>query len=153
METYAALLAICAGNSQAPVNSPHKGHWRGAWMFSVICVWINGWVNNREAGDLRRYCAHYDVTVMVLIALASSANCPIFIRPLLFSWMTDEGLIFLMIWQLCLTNRPGTPMVSIFYQEDEWLCMHMHINIYIYIKTHAYLCVLHATRGHQNKYG
>ena len=25
---------------------------------------LNGWVNNREAGDLRRYRAHYDVTVM-----------------------------------------------------------------------------------------
>ena len=41
-----------------------KGQWRGALIFSLICVWINGWVNNREAGDLRRYCAHYDVTVM-----------------------------------------------------------------------------------------
>ena len=44
--------------------SPHKGQWRGALMFSLICVWINGWVNNREAGDLRRYRAHHDVTVM-----------------------------------------------------------------------------------------
>ena len=33
-------------------------------MFSLICVWINGWVNNREAGDLRRYRDHYDVPVM-----------------------------------------------------------------------------------------
>ena len=33
-------------------------------MFSLICVWINDWVNNREAGDLRRYRAHYDVIVM-----------------------------------------------------------------------------------------
>ena len=33
-------------------------------MFSLICVWINDWVNNREAGVLRRYRAHYDVTVM-----------------------------------------------------------------------------------------
>ena len=33
-------------------------------MFSLIFVWINGWVNNREAGDLRRYRAHYDVIVM-----------------------------------------------------------------------------------------
>ena len=32
----------------------HKGRWRGALMFSLICVWINGWVNNGEAGDLRR---------------------------------------------------------------------------------------------------
>ena len=33
-------------------------------MFSLICVWINGWANNREAGDLRRYPTHYDVTVI-----------------------------------------------------------------------------------------
>ena len=35
-------------------------------MFSLICVWINGWVNNREAGDVRRYCAHYDVTLVIM---------------------------------------------------------------------------------------
>ena len=52
------------GIHRSPVNSPHKGQWRGALMFSLICVWINAWVNNGEAGDLRRYCAHYDVTVM-----------------------------------------------------------------------------------------
>ena len=34
---------------------PHKGQWRGALMFSLICARINGWVNNREAGDLRRH--------------------------------------------------------------------------------------------------
>ena len=42
----------------------HLCQWCGALMFSLICVWINGWVNNREAGDLRRYRVHYDVTVM-----------------------------------------------------------------------------------------
>ena len=46
------------------VNSPHKGQWRGALMFSLICACINGWPNNREAGDLRHHCAHYDITVM-----------------------------------------------------------------------------------------
>ena len=45
-------------------GSPHKGQWRGALMFSLICVWTNGWVNNREAGDLRRHRGHYDVIVM-----------------------------------------------------------------------------------------
>ena len=35
-------------------------------MFSLICVWINGWVNNGEAGDMRRYRAHYDIAVMNL---------------------------------------------------------------------------------------
>ena len=36
-------------------------------MFSLICARINGGVNNGEAGDLRRYRAHYDVTVMVVV--------------------------------------------------------------------------------------
>ena len=58
------------GIHRSPVNSPHKGQWRGALMFSLICVWINGWVNNGEAGDLRRYCAHCDVTVMTLTSFA-----------------------------------------------------------------------------------
>ena len=54
------------GIHRSPVKSPHKGQWRGALMFSSICVLINSWVNNREAGDLRCYCAHYDVIVMIL---------------------------------------------------------------------------------------
>ena len=53
------------GIHRFPVNSPHKGQWRRALMISLICVWINGWVNNPEAGDLRRYCAHFDITVMI----------------------------------------------------------------------------------------
>ena len=52
------------GIHRSPVNSPHKGQWCGALMFSLICIWINGWVNNREAGDLRRYHAHYEVAEM-----------------------------------------------------------------------------------------
>ena len=53
------------GIHRGPVNSPHKGQWRGALMFTLICARINGWENNREAGDLRRYRTHYDVIVMV----------------------------------------------------------------------------------------
>ena len=53
------------GIHRSPVNSPHKGQWRGALMFTLICVRINGWVNNREAGDLRRHRAHYDIIVMI----------------------------------------------------------------------------------------
>ena len=52
------------GIHRSPVNSPHKGQWRGALMFSLFHASINGGVNNREAGDLRRHRAHYDVTVM-----------------------------------------------------------------------------------------
>ena len=74
METFSALLALCVGNSPVPVNSPHRGQWRVALMFSLICAGIKDWVNNREAGDLRRLRGHYYVNVMnknVLLTLTS----------------------------------------------------------------------------------
>ena len=55
---------LVRGIHRPPVNSPHKGQWRGDLMFSLICAWINAWVNSREAGDLRRHRALYDVSVM-----------------------------------------------------------------------------------------
>ena len=45
------------------INSPHKGQWCEAFAISLICVWPNVWVNNRNAGNLRRHRAHYDVTM------------------------------------------------------------------------------------------
>ena len=60
------------GNSPVPVNSPHQGQWRGALMSSLICAWINDWVNNHEAGDLRRHRGHYDVNVMYWMQLLSA---------------------------------------------------------------------------------
>ena len=48
------------------INRLHKRQCRGALMFSLICAWINGGVNNGEAGDLRRLGAHDDVTVMYI---------------------------------------------------------------------------------------
>ena len=56
METFSALLTNCARNSPPPVYSPHKGQWHRALIFSLVCVWINGWVNIKSA--------HYDVIVM-----------------------------------------------------------------------------------------
>ena len=64
METFSASLAICGGIHRSPVNSLHKGQWRGASMLSLIRAPINGWVNNGEAGDLRHHRDHYEVTVM-----------------------------------------------------------------------------------------
>ena len=70
------------GIHRSPVNSLHKGQWRGTLMFSLICVWINDWVNNGEAGDLRRYRIHYDVTVMTHFLQGNSTGtryyCTIF---------------------------------------------------------------------------
>ena len=55
------------GIHRSPVNSPHKGQWRGALIFTLIWARINSWVNNCEAGDLRRNLAHYDVIVMYVL--------------------------------------------------------------------------------------
>ena len=46
------------------VDSPHKGWWCRALMFSLICAWANSWANNQDACDLRRYHAHCNITVM-----------------------------------------------------------------------------------------
>ena len=67
METFPALLAICAGNSPVPGEFPAQRPVTRSFVVSLICVWINGLVNNREAGDLRRYRTHYDVTVMCIL--------------------------------------------------------------------------------------
>ena len=56
------LCGEFTGQGEFPTQ---KGQWRGAFMFSLICAWIKGWVNNREAGDWRRHRAHYDVIVML----------------------------------------------------------------------------------------
>ena len=52
------------GIHRSPVNSPHKGQWHRALIFSLICAWTKSWANNGDASDLRRQCAHYDVIVM-----------------------------------------------------------------------------------------
>ena len=72
METFSALLAIYAGNSPVPGEFPAQ---RPVTRSFDVFFWINGWVNNREAGDLRRYHAHYDVTAMM-----SQKRVPIAVR-------------------------------------------------------------------------
>ena len=64
METWSALLALSGENLQVTVDSPNKSQWCGTLIFSLICARTNSWATNRDAGDLRRHCAHHDVTVM-----------------------------------------------------------------------------------------
>ena len=64
MENFPCYWPFVRGIHRSPVNSPQKGQWCRALMYFLICVWINGWVNNHEAGNLRRYHAHCDIIVM-----------------------------------------------------------------------------------------
>ena len=63
METFSALLALCAGNLSVTGEFPSRRPVVRSFDFFMY-AWINGWVNNREAINLRRHRAHYDVTVM-----------------------------------------------------------------------------------------
>ena len=74
IETFSALLAICAGNSPVPGEFPtQRPVTQNFVMFSLICARINSWVNNGEAGDLGHNRAHYDVTVMWMIQWCTGA--------------------------------------------------------------------------------
>ena len=78
METFSALLFFVRGIHRSPVNSPHKGQWRRALMFSLICTWTHNWANNGDDGDLRHHRAHYDVIVMCYaIAIQAGVLLPL----------------------------------------------------------------------------
>ena len=67
METFSTLLAICAGKSPVPGEFPaQRPVTRNFDVFFDLRL-NKKWVNNREAGDLRRYHTHCDVTVMVMV--------------------------------------------------------------------------------------
>ena len=72
METFSALLAHCEGNSQVTGEFFSQRPVTRSFDAFFICTWTNGWVNNRDAGDLRRYRAHYDVTVIRRICNAEN---------------------------------------------------------------------------------
>ena len=63
METFSALLAICAGNS--PVSGEFPAQRPVTRSFGVFFD-VRFWVNTGEAGHLRRYRIHYDVIVMMV---------------------------------------------------------------------------------------
>ena len=65
METFSALLALCVGNSPVPGEFPTQRPVTRSFDVSFDLRLKNAWVNNGEAGDLRRHLVHYDVIVMV----------------------------------------------------------------------------------------
>ena len=75
METFSALLASCVGNSPVPGEFPTQRPVTRNFEFTLISARINGWVNNREAGDLRRHRIHYEVTVMCFSWGGFSTTC------------------------------------------------------------------------------
>ena len=65
METFSALLDICAGNSPVPGEFPAQRPVTRSFDVFFDLRLNKRFKNNREAGVLRRYRAHYDVIVML----------------------------------------------------------------------------------------
>ena len=104
MEAFSALLALCAGFQRSLVNSHHKGQWRGTLMSSLICAWTNGWVNNRDACDLRRRRARYSVIVVNNYAHSSK-------KSIRYAWI---NLLITMTskWGRCRLKSPASPLFT-----------------------------------------
>ena len=108
----------------SPVNSPHKGQWRGALMFALICARINGSVNNRETGDLRRHRAHYDAIVISCIKIVIFWFYLIPVAQILI--MHKRAVLQIMTWRLT-ADRPlsCSCLCSIHWSQvlsPEWRC-------------------------------
>ena len=94
------------GIHRSSVNSPHTSCSREALMFSLICAWINGWVNNREAGDLGCHRSHYDVIVFVYLHIffVKVTGCERIFRlyRILLAWRKfhHEKMIFIISWKV-----------------------------------------------------
>ena len=69
METFTALLALCAGNSSVTGEFPLQRPVTQSCDIFLICAWINAWVNSSEAGDLRRNRAHFYVIVLIYVCV------------------------------------------------------------------------------------
>ena len=108
------------GIHRSPVNSPHKGQWRRALMFSLIYAWQNGWVNNQDTGVLRCHCAHCDITVMVryganfVVDTSNTENGDFWWRQLCHHWPHQS----LSLWQLLVQ-----PVMTMWALSRIILCM------------------------------
>ena len=130
------------GIHRSPVHSPHKGQWHGALMFSFICAWINGWLNNREAGDLRRHHAHYDVIVMLMTDGLGSSCC---------RWLVDHDicywwLVFLascFLWIMFYMFLMISVMLSMFHASGGLCFMFLETSVLRVTFFHGRWFVLH----------
>ena len=108
------------GIHRSPVNSPHKGQWRRASIFPLICAWIYVWANNRETVDLRRHRAQYDVTVILngrFFSCIDNCYCPTGRVPFSTSKMQLVHEQLVTVWNGCCCPS----MVGISYIKTKYL--------------------------------
>ena len=133
------------GIHRSPLNSPHKGQWRGASRFSLIWAWKNSWVNNRDAGELRHHRAYYDVTVMKKWNIATTSihghTSHIYGRPL--EWISKRRDIdALELAWTCRINGPVTTYFRHYAADITSLHLHQqtHMRLIHHICIYSLLC-------------
>ena len=85
-------------------------------MFSVICPWTNGWVDNRDPGDLRRHRAHYDITIVLYVNFKMH-NCTSRKENHILFWIR-----WALLWTQILTKnifQIVTAVTNIFLNDDK----------------------------------
>ena len=99
------------------VNYPRKGQRRGALIFSLICAWINGWVNNERLviwdaiAVIMTFC-NEQPTSHRISRLTITENTQILLASELISWWSILANEFHGLIQLenhCTTNKKYTP--------------------------------------------
>ena len=121
--------------------SSNGGQWRGALMFSLTCVWINGWVNNREAGDLRRKRAHYDVIVMQQVIIDPSNGLAPHRRQAI-AWTNDS---FELVTEAYMCRPSWLKVLQIYMRNINirWTPnMVLIVNIYFFLQSLFFLSLL-----------
>ena len=111
---YWPFVREFTGNSPVPAQRPVTR----SLMFSLICVWINGWVNNRGTGDLRRYRAFYDVTVMTQDLRRHSYNTATKVFQKFASYRSDFAVMSLCILLHCADVKCCKCIMSYVHQHQ-----------------------------------
>ena len=127
METFSASLVLCDRSRWIPRTKASDAE---LWCFLWSASELNGWVNNREAGDLRRHRGHYDVNVMKIHLYGSKWPCPEFKShpsycQRFFTWASQQCLVkfvvIILLFRLRQTNIPITFKFQVHNLSLKWV--------------------------------
>ena len=121
-ETFSALMAFSVRNSSVTGEFPTQRAVTQRFVGFFTCVWTNSWANNRDAGDLRRHSAHYDVILM-------SQSChPHYDYPD-YVYTERERSSW---WLPCASQETLKPVFYVPYEDQGSHPYYLSVSVYIY---------------------